>query len=269
MEIDLEAYGDEPVIINSKGRRYFLKVSTSESGDNIIHFEEPPIVPTDCDTPCELLNAFGGTLNPGIHSPPKNKSIGNPVPLGLATFSYCVLVVSLINAEVRGLTNPRVMIGPAFFLGGLVELIAGIVALFVEGTFAAVTLGGFSGFWFSYGCLKTDQFGIRASYTDDEWRSAEGFFLLGWLILSFLLLLCTMKATIGLFLLFVGINLFQLLLTIAAFTGNHNIRKVGGYLGIITSCVGWYNMYCGIATPDNSYFYVPAENFMMPRAPRV
>lgn len=260
LEMDLEAANGKPIAIHSEAQRCLSKITTSSNGD-IIHLGDQSFHKHD------LVNAFGGDLNPGIHPKPKNSSIGNPVPLGLATFSYCVLVVSLINAEVRGLSNPKVLIGPSFFLGGLVELIAGVVALFVEGTFAAVVLGGYSGFWFSYGCILVDQFNIRSSYTDEEWQSAEGFFLVGWMILSFCLLLCTMKATVGFFLLFVGINLFVLMLTIGAFTGNTSIKKAGGYLGIITSCIGWYNMYSGVATPENSYF--PVKTIMMPHAPRV
>ncbi|ODV61971.1 acetate uptake transporter family protein ASCRUDRAFT_33141 [Ascoidea rubescens DSM 1968] len=236
------------------------KITTSYNGD-IIHLGEQSFHRE------ELMNAFGGFLNPGISHKSQNR-IANPVPLGLATFSFCVLFISLVNAQVRGVTNVNIVIGASFFFGGVIELIAGVIALFLENTFAGVVLAGYAGFWLSYAPILTDSFGIRSSYeTEEEFNNAMGFFLTGWMIFSFLLLLCTLKADWGFFLLFVFINLFVLMLTIGTFTGNVNVTKAGGYLGIIASCIGWYNMYSGIANDQNTYFHF--KPIPMPHAPTI
>ncbi|CAR24413.1 putative ammonium permease ATO3 [Lachancea thermotolerans CBS 6340] len=216
----------------------------------------------------ELANAFAGELNPGIHPrPPTN--LANPVPLGLASFSYCALVLSLLNAQVRGVTNGNIVITASLFFGGCIELFAGLLCYPIGNTYAMTVFGSFGGFWISYGALVMDQFGILASYADEPemMANAMGFFLAGWTVFTFLMLMCTLKSTWGLFLLFFFLELTFLMLTIGAFVSSENVTKAAGYFGILSSVCGWYSLYSGIADPSNSYF--PIRAYYMPNAPTV
>lgn len=216
----------------------------------------------------ELVNAFAGELNPGIHSrPPSN--LANPVPLGLASFSFTCLVLSLINIQVRGVTNNKIIISAAMFYGGAILLFVGLLCYPLGNTFGMTVFGSFGGFWISYGCILTDQFGIMASYKDDPemWANAMGLFLAGWTVFTFLMTLCTLKGDWGLFLIMLFATLLFLLLTIGTFISNENVIIAGGYFGIFCSLTGFYSMYSGVANFTNSYFPVPV--YYMPNAPTV
>lgn len=216
----------------------------------------------------ELANAFAGELNPGIHRrPPTN--LANPVPLGLASFSYSILVLSLVNVQARGVTNGSVVNTVGLFFGGCIQIFAGLLCYPIGNTYAMTVFGSFGGFWVSYSAMQLEQFGVLASYANDPemLANAMGFFLAGWTVFTFLMLMCTLKSTWGLFLLFFFLELAFLMLTIGAFVSSENVTKAAGYFGILSSVCGWYSLYSGIADPSNSYF--PIRPYYMPNAPTV
>lgn len=215
----------------------------------------------------DLINAFAGDLQPGLHPSP-HRPMGNPVPLGLSSFSICCFVVSLVNCQARGVTNVNVIAAAALLFGGVVETITGLWCLVLENTFAATALGSFGGFWMGYAGILLDGFGIASSYTtSEELGNAIGFYLSAWVIFSFLMWLCTFKATWPFFLLFLFLWVFLMFLAIGSFTGKEAITKVGGVLGLIATFIAFFIVYAGTADPTNSYFVIPPTP--MPGAPSV
>ncbi|GME80302.1 unnamed protein product [Ambrosiozyma monospora] len=137
----------------------------------------------------ELFSAFGGTLNPGWTKPSEHK-FANPAPLGLSAFALTTFCLSLINAGAMGVSNHNVVLGLAMFYGGLIQLLAGMWEMSVENTFGALALSSYGGFWMSFGAISIPWFNIAASYEDPvELENALGFYLLGWTIFTFLLVL--------------------------------------------------------------------------------
>ncbi|KAK7679874.1 hypothetical protein QCA50_017033 [Cerrena zonata] len=122
----------------------------------------------------ELVDAFGGTLNPGLSPPPKH-NIANPAPLGLSAFALTTFVLSLINCGARGVTIPNIVVGLAFFYGGLAQLVAGMFAVAegASGNFGAVALSSYGGFWGSWAALYVPSFGIQDAFElEEEFRNA-------------------------------------------------------------------------------------------------
>jgi hypothetical protein len=72
------------------------------------------------------LAAFGGELQPGLYRSTEKRKFANPAPLGLCGFALTTFLLSAINLGTRGLTEPNLVIGPAFAYGGLVQLLAGM-----------------------------------------------------------------------------------------------------------------------------------------------
>lgn len=207
----------------------------------------------------ELAEAFGGTLNPGLSPPPKH-NFANPAPLGLSAFALTTFVLSLINLEARGVTIPNVVVGLAFFYGGMAQLVAGMFEIAVGNTFGGVALSSYGGFWGSWAAIQVDSFGIVAAYGDDkqELAYAVGIFLIGWFIFTFFMMLMTLKSTVAFFLIFFFLLLTFLLLAIAEFQGSVPVKKAAGVFGVITAFAAWYNAYAGIANAQNSYITVKA-----------
>lgn len=216
----------------------------------------------------DLLTALGPEVSENY---PKERStlrkLGNPIPLGLASFSLSCLTLSLCNANVRGVTNVKLLISCFMFFGGAIELFAGLLCFVTGDTYAMTVFSSFGGFWISWGCINTDQFHSISGYGDDTrmLNNTIGFFLAGWTVFTFLMLMCTLKSTWGLFLLLTFLDLTFLFLCIGSFIDNNNVKMAGGYWGILSSICGWYSLYCCVVTEDNSYLYFKPT--MMPNAP--
>lgn len=208
----------------------------------------------------ELFEAFGGTLQPGL-APAASHKFANPAPLGLSAFALTTFVLSMANARAQGVRTPNVVVGLAFFYGGLVQLIAGIWEIALENTFGGTALCSYGGFWLSFAAIYIPWFGILDAYKDlsnDDLKNMLGFFLLGWTIFTFGLTLCTLKSTVMFFALFFLLFITLLLLTIGEFFAIISVTRAGGVVGVIVSFFAWYNAYAGVATKQNSYLLAKA-----------
>ncbi|EGW33126.1 protein FUN34 [Spathaspora passalidarum NRRL Y-27907] len=205
----------------------------------------------------ELVEAFGGTLNPGLSPPPKH-DFANPAPLGLSAFALTTFVLSLINCEARGVTIPNIVVGLAFFYGGAAQLVAGMFEIAVGNTFGGVALSSYGGFWGSWAAIQVDAFGIKAAYAEEpkQFANAIGIFLIGWFIFTFFMMLMTVKSTVAFFMVFFLLTITFLLLAISEFNGSTAVKKAGGVFGLLTAFTAWYNAYAGIANPQNSYITI-------------
>lgn len=72
------------------------------------------------------LPAFGGEFQPGLYKPIAHRKFANPAPLGLCAFALTTFVLSLINLQTRGVTEPNIVASLALGYGGLVQLLAGM-----------------------------------------------------------------------------------------------------------------------------------------------
>lgn len=70
--------------------------------------------------------AFGGEFQPGLYRSPKARKFANPAPLGLCGFALTTFILGCIQMNVRGLSKPNMIVGPALAYGGLVQLLSGM-----------------------------------------------------------------------------------------------------------------------------------------------
>lgn len=213
------------------------------------------------------LPAFGGEAQPGLYKPSFRK-FANPAPLGLCGFALTTFVLSLINAQARGVSKANIVVGLAYGYGGLVQLLAGMWEMAVGNTFGATALSSYGGFWISWAIIETaGGFGITDAYTDAAMlNNALGFYLLGWWIFTTILLLLTLRSTVAFCSLFAFLDVTFLLLAIGHFriAEGHDgtgIIKAAGVLGCITAFIAWWNAIAGMADKTNSFFTIPVVRF--------
>ena len=99
--------------------------------------------------------------------------------------------------------------------------------------------------------MSRDGWGIRRARAD---RIASQ----GWFIFTTLLLLMTLRSTLAFFLLFFFLDVTFLLLGIAYLelddgTPRIPVVRAGGYFGLITAFLAWYNAFAGVADSSNRY----------------
>ncbi|KAK5119780.1 hypothetical protein LTR85_007356 [Meristemomyces frigidus] len=221
------------------------------------------------DTASTRLPAFGGAAQPGAYKPP-SPNAANPAPLGLAGFALTTFVLSLVNLGTCGLSDPSIVIGPAYAYGGLIQLLAGMWEIALGNVFGGTALSSYGGFWIGVAIILTPGgFNIENAYaTTADFYGAFSFYLYGWFIFTFLLWLCTLKSTVAFSSLLLTVWLTFLLLATSYLEANNNggtpnvgLTRAGGATGIVAAFLAWWNMLAGIADPSNSLFLIPVLHF--------
>lgn len=232
------------------------RVTTSGEQNEYLHLGDHTFLRSD------VMYAFGGNFNPGASIVPKLK-LGNSSPMGLFAFGTTTLILSFINSGARGVSNPGVMLGCALFYGGVVQIIAGIWELIIENTFGATVFTTYGGFWLSYAVICLNGFDVRSSYTSSaELNNALGLYLISWALVTFLFTVCTLRSTVAMFSLFVGLTMTFILLAANSFTkasGSSNATAIGhaaGVFGCITAVFAFYNAMAGLLHWENSWITV-------------
>lgn len=208
----------------------------------------------------DLAKAFGGTLVPDHYYAPTKRDLGAAaVPVGLSAFALTTFVLGLFYSGAMGITVPNVVVSISLFYAGAIEVLAGTFCMVSgpEYTFAGTVLISYGAFWFAFGAIFIDSFGIAAAYADPvEFANATAFFIFGWAIFTFLLIFCVVKSTVMFAGLFITLDMAFVLLACANMTGNAHLTRAGGIFAILSSLCGWYLVYAGMATKQNSYFQI-------------
>ncbi|KAH7285703.1 hypothetical protein KP509_33G042000 [Ceratopteris richardii] len=119
---------------------------------------------------------------------------------------------------------------------------------FVSGnTFGATAFTSYAAFWLSYAAILIPWFGVADAYSSSPNVSqALAIFLLAWTIFTVMLLVSSLRTTFGLVALFLFLSITFLLLTIAEYTENLRIKRAGGFFGVFTAIIAWYNAMAGL-----------------------
>jgi len=205
-----------------------------------------------------------------LASNPPFRPLGNPAPLGLSAFAATTFVLSLINLSTRDVTIPNIVLGMAFFYGGLCQLLAGMWEFATGNTFGGTALSSYGGFWLSFGVLLTPGFNVVGAYADatdkNMLSNAIGFYLMAWFIFTFLMLVCTLRTTVAFVFLFLTLDLAFLFLALHPLLNNVTFQKVGGAFGLLAAFAAWYCALANLLNKENSFFVPPMG--VLPWAPQ-
>jgi succinate-acetate transporter protein len=179
----------------------------------------------------------------------------NAAPLGLSAFALTTFVLSAFNAGLY--KGPFIVIGLAVFYGGIVQIIAGIQAFRNGNTFQATAFCSYGGFWLAVGATLMGFFGILAGYggVTAAFHAAFAWFLLGWTIFTLFMFLATLRTTMVSIAVFGLLFLTFLLLTLGEFGVGTTV--LGGYLGILTALVAWYDAAAQVLAAGRAMFSLP------------
>lgn len=248
-----QAYGVESVSPLSK-------ITTSGTNNEYIHIGDTRVLRS------ELVEAVG--FNNQLHEVPIRKFANSSV-LGLCAFALSTFVLAMCNIQARGMTTPNILVGLAFFYGGMVQIIVGIWEIVHQNTFACCTFTSYGAFYLSYGAIYTPAFGIAEAYAKDlaQLNTAVGIYSCGWFIFSFLMTTVTIRASWPLFFMFITITLSFMLNMIGAFAEAPKCVTASGGLSFATAAFGWYMAMEGLSSKETCYFKL--NPFLMPGAQHI
>ncbi|KAG2228508.1 hypothetical protein INT48_002647, partial [Thamnidium elegans] len=189
-------------------------------------------------------------------------TIANPGPLGLSSFALTTFVLSLHNAGAGVAADgpSNVVVGLAFFYGGIVQLLAGMWEFKTGNTFGATAFSSYGGFWLSYGLIFIPGAGITSSYADEDesvFRKSMGIYLISWAIFTGIMLISSHRSSVGLMSMFFFLFITFILLAASEYNDSLTTKIAAGAFGTITALAAWYNALSGLLTKDSSYFLLP------------
>jgi succinate-acetate transporter protein len=166
-------------------------------------------------------------------------ALADPAPLGLMGFATTTIVLSAANAGFTGIDAGGAL-GLALAYGGLGQLLAGMWEFKNGNTFGGVAFSSYGAFWISFWILFNAAGSAPKGTYDVAW------YLLGWTIVTGILLIGTFRLNYGLVVVFALLFLTFLLLCIGAFSASDSTNHIGGYVGIVTAIAAYYMALAGI-----------------------
>ncbi|HEY6315565.1 MAG TPA: acetate uptake transporter [Streptosporangiaceae bacterium] len=182
-----------------------------------------------------------------VHTP-----VADPAALGLAGFALTTFLLSAHNA---GWAPDFIWIGPAFFYGGLAQLLAGMWEFRNRNVFGCTAFATYGAFWLSLGTFimlfllnKTVATALGPTGLD----KGLGWFLLGFAIFNSYMLLWSTRLTGAVFTVFLTLEITEILLFVGFFvagaggSAGADLIKAGGYAGVVTAAAAWYTSAAGV-----------------------
>ncbi|MDR3000806.1 MAG: acetate uptake transporter [Fibromonadaceae bacterium] len=158
----------------------------------------------------------------------------NPGPLGLIGFGLTTVLLNLKNAGVIELSIMIAAMG--FAVGGLAQIIAGILEFREKSTFGGTAFTAYGFFWISLVVIWVNPSSLPAADL-----TSMGFYLLVWGTLTVFMFICTFKHSRVTRFVFGSLVLLFFMLAIGDFTQNETITRIAGVIGIICGSSALYS----------------------------
>jgi uncharacterized protein len=179
----------------------------------------------------------------------------DPAPLGLAGFALTTFLLSGHNAS---WIPDLIWVGPAIFYGGLAQFAAGMWEFRNRNVFGATAFSTYGAFWMGLGLfiiLGVDTSRWLAAYQGGDLTNALAWFLFAFAVFNTYMLIASVQVNTAVFMVFLTLEITEILLVIGFFQGSHNVANAGynnfwlhagGWAGIVTAAVAWYTSAAGV-----------------------
>ena len=173
----------------------------------------------------------------------------DPAPLGLAGFALTTFLLSGHNAS---WIPDLIWVGPALFYGGLAQLLAGMWEFRNRSVFGATAFSTYGAFWMGLGVFvilaETTKF--AASFKGGDLTNSLAWFVFAFAVFNTYMLLASLRVSTAVFLVFLTLEITEVLLVIGYFNLSHGGSDwwlhAGGWAGIVTAAVAWYTSAAGV-----------------------
>ena len=131
----------------------------------------------------------------------------------------------------------------ALVYGGLAQLLAGMWEFVRKNTFGALAFTSYGAFWISYYVFVHF---LGPGHQGRPLPTPTGVFLLGWTILTFYLMIASLRVSGAVLGVFVALTVTFVLLTIGTSSRTTAIIHAGGWVGIVTAAIAFYASAAGV-----------------------
>jgi uncharacterized protein len=164
--------------------------------------------------------------------------LADPGPWAVAAFATTSFILGLYNTHLLGSGSLPIVFPFAFFYGGLIQIIVGILEVQRGNLFGAVVFGTYGPFWVIYGAISI-WFAKLASPASVE--SGVSAFLAMFAIMTFFFFLASLRTDRVLVAIFALIFIGLVFLAINAESGTVFWQKAGGWVTLAFAVLAWYH----------------------------
>jgi uncharacterized protein len=167
--------------------------------------------------------------------------MADPAPLGLGAFALTTFILSAHNA-LGGTAVPLLAFyGFAIFYGGLAQFMAGMMEFRNRNVFGATAFTTYGAFWM--GLAAFVGLVLVEKVKGGDVATSLGWILLAFAIFNTYMLMWSTRTTMAVFLVFLTLEITEILLFIGNFRGDaagKGLVALGGWVGLLTALVAWY-----------------------------
>ena len=197
---------------------------------------------------------------------PPVSAIANPAALGLGGFALTTFLLSVHNA-MGATTEPLLpFFGYAIFYGGLAQFLAGMWEFKTGNTFGATAFSTYGGFWM--GLAAFVGLVLLGKVPEKDVTVSLAWILLAFAIFNtYMLLISARTQNLAVFLVFLTLELTEILLFWGNFNGDaagKGLVSIGGWMGIITALVAWYTSAAVVANAGRPRPMLPVGSSIWP-----
>lgn len=169
------------------------------------------------------------------------QTVADPAPLGLGAFALTTFILSAHNAFGGGVAPLLAFYGVAIFYGGLAQFMAGMFEFRNHNAFSATAFTTYGAFWMGLAAFVT--LILMGKVSGPDIARSLGWILLAFAVFNTYMLFWSARLNTGVFLVFLTLEVTEILLFIGNFLGEGagtGLVALGGYVGILTALVAWY-----------------------------
>lgn len=162
----------------------------------------------------------------------------DPGAWAVSAFATTSFMLGMYNAGLLHSGGVAVVFPAAFFFGGMIQIIVGILEVMRGNLFGAVVFGTYGPFWVIFAAIET-WFGKQLAPADVG--SAISLFLAMFAVLTFYFFLASLRTDWVLVVIFALIFIALVLLSIGAGSGVQLYTVIGGWVTLIFAVIAWYH----------------------------
>jgi succinate-acetate transporter protein len=164
----------------------------------------------------------------------QKETIANPGALGLGAFALTTFLLSLVNVGFIGSSGIGVVLGMAFFYGGLAQILAGMWEFKTGNIFGATCFTSFGAFWMGLALILVFESAGIASVSPVGLAAC----VLAWGGVTLYATVASFHTNVGLRVLFVALTITFFLLAVGEYLSI--FKTIGGAMGILVAFIAWY-----------------------------
>ncbi|HTX12599.1 MAG TPA: acetate uptake transporter [Solirubrobacteraceae bacterium] len=164
--------------------------------------------------------------------------LADPGAWAVIAFATTSFMLGVYNTHLIGQGSLPIVFPVAFFFGGLIQILVGLLEIGRGNVFGAVVFGSYGPFWVIFGAI---QVWFAKMATPSSVDAGVALFLAMWAVLTFFFLIASLRTDWVLVAVFALIFVGLVLLAIGFQSGSVTWIKAGGWVTIAFAILAWYH----------------------------